>query len=191
MVRPSARLRSPTSSTCADHDGTGTLLIGIMGVLLQYATYAWACASGSLGRHMWDISVLDALSPNLMVPLYMLSVIPPPTYGFLKCTFFILYLQLFYQLRWMRVCSIIGLVFTGGLYTAFTILRFYYSTPRPGELFKPHDTQRTTNTLWPISIVGLILDVVILILPIMAVARLQTSLKKKFAAILVFLTGAM
>lgn len=167
------------------------MLIGIIGVILHYAAYEWASASGNMGKHMWDVSVLDALSPNLMVPSYILTVTAPPTFGFLKCTFFILYLQLFYQLRWMRICSIIGLVITGALYTAITILMFYYSTPRPGELFMPRDTEKTTDIIWPMSIVGLIIDIFILILPIVAVARLQASPKKKFAAILVFLTGAM
>jgi hypothetical protein len=140
---------------------------------------------------MWDLSVLDALSPNFMVPSYVLTVSAPPTLGFLKCTFFILYLQLFYQLKWMRICSIVGLVLTGTMYFCFTVVMFYYSTPRPGELFMPRDTERTTAIVLPISIVGLFVDVVILVLPIMAVARLQASAKKKFAAMLVFLTGLM
>jgi hypothetical protein len=167
------------------------LLAGIIGTILHYGAYEWAAQSGTMGRHMWDVSVLAALSPNFMVPSYMLTVTAPPTLGFLKCTFFILYLQLFYQLRWMRICSIIGLVVTGGLYLGFTIVMFYYSTPRPGELFMPRDTEKTTSIILPLSIVGLALDVVILVLPIVAVARLQASRKKKFAAILVFLTGLM
>lgn len=144
-----------------------------------------------MGKHMWDVSVYAALSPNLMVPSYMLTVSAPPTLGFLKVTFFILYLQLFYQLKWMRICSIIGLAVTGALYTAFTIVMFYYSTPRPGELFMPRDTVKTTAIILPISIVGFIIDVIILVLPIAAVARLQATPKKKFAAMLVFLTGLM
>jgi hypothetical protein len=77
------------------------------------------------------------------------------------------------------------------MYFCFTVVMFYYSTPRPGELFMPRDTERTTAIVLPISIVGLFVDVVILVLPIMAVARLQASAKKKFAAMLVFLTGLM
>jgi hypothetical protein len=91
----------------------------------------------------------------------------------------------------MRVCSIIGLVITGAFYGAFTIFMFYFSTPRPGELFMPRDTESTTKIILPIAIVGLVMDVVILVLPIVAVARLQASPKKKFAAMLVFLTGMM
>jgi hypothetical protein len=144
-----------------------------------------------MGKHMWDVSVYDALSPNLMVPSYILTVTAPPTFGLLKCSFFILYLQIFYQLKWMRICSIIGLVLTGAFYGAFTIVMFYYSTPRPGELFMPRDTARTTELILPIAIVGLVMDVIILVLPIIAVARLQASPKKKFAAMLVFLTGLM
>ncbi|KAF2683303.1 hypothetical protein K458DRAFT_304781 [Lentithecium fluviatile CBS 122367] len=169
----------------------GTLLVGFLGTLLHYATYEWAAKSGNMGKHMWDVSVLAALSPDLMVPSYILTVSAPPTFGFLKCTFFILYLQLFFQLTWMRICSIIGLILTGAFYTAFTIVMFYFSTPRPGELFMPRDTAKTTKIILPIAIAGLVIDVAILVLPIAAVSQLKASPKKKFAATLVFLTGLM
>lgn len=168
-----------------------------------------------MGVHEWDISIAEASSLNLLVvsinseicpyaasnnalksqPSLLISVLTPPTMLFLKDTFFIMYLQIFRPLRWVRICAYIGALFTTLFYISMTVAVSIFSIPGPGEtLFSHQATPREHLSLAmsvPQSAVGLAIDLYILVLPIVAVTQLQLSAKRKFGVILLFMTGLL
>lgn len=125
----------------------------------------------------------------------MLSVVTPLTFLFLKATFFILYLQLFDTVKWLRFCSWVGLIFSSITYTIFTVLVFVWATPKPGESWLAHQTSadmhKELKLSVPQSIVGLVIDLYILIIPIIGVYDLTMTTKRKIGVMLIFLSGLM
>lgn len=124
----------------------------------------------------------------------MQAVLPPPTMMFIKITFFFLYLQIFQPLRWMRICAYVGAVLTSSFYLAMTVAQFVSSTPRRGETWLSHlahENSVSRDTAVPQSVVGLAIDIYILILPIIAVSRLQLPTRQKLGVMLIFMTGLL
>lgn len=114
---------------------------------------------------------------------------------FPKLTFFLLYLQLFRPIVWLRYASYVGATFTVLFYTALIIYTLAVTTPAPKQSWQ-EASQRPAQkaVLRPtvgLACVGLVLDIFILVLPITGVSRLQLSRKRKIGVISVFLTGGM
>lgn len=52
---------------------------------------------------------------------------------FIKISFFIIFLDIFRCMRWMKICSYVGMILTSATYLAAIIGAFILSTPRPGQ----------------------------------------------------------
>jgi hypothetical protein len=104
----------------------------------------------------------------------------------LKASFFILYLHLFDSLLWARVCSWIGLCVISIIHITIAAYSLAIASP-----YNSNWKDKALNTGVSSAILGLVVDIVILVIPIIAVGRLQKlSVKKKLAALAVFITGA-
>ena len=70
---------------------------------------------------------------------------------------------------------------------------FYLASPSPGESFKDSlvssRVQRIPRLSIPIASMGLVIDVVLLILPSVAVYKLQLHINRKIGLMLIFSTG--
>lgn len=114
---------------------------------------------------------------------------------FVKVTFFLLYLQLFGPMRWLRICAYIGAVFTVIFYFGMAVAQLIFSTPRHGETWLSHQDTHNENLAIAMSVpqsaVGLAIDLYILILPIIAVSQLQLPIRKKVGVMLIFMTGLL
>lgn len=112
-----------------------------------------------------------------------------------KLTFFLLYLQIFQPLRWLRVSTYIGASALCAFYGACTIVQFVFATPRPDETWESHllspDELKSSILSVPLSAVGLVFDIVILALPIAVVMRLQLPTRRKLGIALIFATGLL
>ncbi|KAK7184036.1 hypothetical protein DPSP01_001322 [Paraphaeosphaeria sporulosa] len=166
------------------HWDDGALFMAVIGTLILYSTTLWISARGNLDKGPPGENILEALEDDAFVtPAFVLLTVLPVTYGFLKATFFILYLQLFYQLRWMRISATVGLCVSVAAYTAFTVATLYLSIMRNIVVYG--------MVAIPISAFGLASDITILLLPIIAVANLNVARRKKFGAMLIFLSGLL
>jgi hypothetical protein len=85
----------------------------------------------------------------------------------------------------------VGLALNTVVYIAFTAALFYFATPRPGEKFYTHDLTKSGELAVPSSSVGFVMDVIVLVIPIIAISGLQISTRKKVGAILIFLSGLL
>lgn len=112
---------------------------------------------------------------------------------FAKLSFFLLYIQLFRPILWLRYACYIGALFTILFYTSIVIATLVFTAPSPGETFQAVYAEprylRSVGLSYPTAGISLILDVFILILPIAGVSSLQLSASRKFGVMLVFMTG--
>ena len=110
-----------------------------------------------------------------------------------KLTFFLTYLQIFWPLKWLRVCIYIGIAATTMFYLAVEVFWLVEITPRHGQTFASVAVSpaefRVLLLSVPTAAVGLGIDLYLLILPITAVAQLQLPTRRKIGVILIFLTG--
>ena len=127
-------------------------------------------------------------------PLYLNAVLGPPTMLFTKVSFFIMYLDVFHLMRWLKISAYIGGLLTALFYGAMTVCSFIFA-PAPHqtrvENGMTHDQALSLDFSVPQSCVGLVIDLYILILPILGVLRLQMSTRRKVGVILVFLSAIM
>ncbi|MCJ1470231.1 hypothetical protein MMC07_008876 [Pseudocyphellaria aurata] len=172
-----------------------TVLLAVVFSIAYYATCVWGALRGKVGVHQWDISVPEVVSYDLLIPQFLTPLLAPPTLLFTKITFFLLYLQIFKPMRWLRISAYIGTLVTTAFYIGQTIAQFIFVTPRPGETWFDHaQSQVELKSLVvavPVSAIGLCIDLYILVLPVIAVNQLQLATQRKFGVILIFMTGIL
>ena len=93
----------------------------------------------------------------------------------------------------MRISAWLGLLVNTGFYLAVLVANMIFSTPRPGQSWQQAavSEQGTLALSIPQAVGGLIIDLFILILPIVAVSKLQLPPRRKLGVILIFMSGAL
>jgi hypothetical protein len=113
----------------------------------------------------------------------------------IKTTFFLMYLQLFRPLTWLRNCAIAGLVVTWIFYISVGAAQLYFTLPPAGqswaESFAGPRYIKSIRLCVPTSSFSLVMDSFILGLPIIAISHLHLSASKKIGAAAMFGTGAI
>ena len=98
-------------------------------------------------------------------------------------------------MRSIRIGGYIGLFVTSAFYGSLTIPIFLFATPKPDQTWVEGQNTSTTRhlvaTVVPMSVGGLIIDLFALLLPLVAVSRLQLAYHRKIGVILVFMAGLM
>ena len=120
-------------------------------------------------------------------------VIVPPAMIFVKLTFYLMYLQVFRPLKWLRICIYVGATSTTAFYLATEIYWLVSITPRKGQSFasvarSPAELKSLVLSI-PVSCVGLGTDLYLLFLPVAAVLQLQLPTRRKVGVIMIFMTG--
>ncbi|MCJ1394806.1 hypothetical protein MMC18_007686 [Xylographa bjoerkii] len=170
-----------------------TCMLAVLGSVAYYVSCIWGAQYGKLGVHEWNVSIPEAANPNLLIPAYLITVLTPPTFLFLKLTFFIMYLSIFGRWRWLRINAYIGAGFTIVFSGALTIMQFVCATPSAGETWLSHQVSQNEQYALAVSVpqsaVGLAIDIYILVLPIVAVSKLQLTTRRKIGIMAIFMTG--
>ena len=112
---------------------------------------------------------------------------------FTKLTFYLVYLQVFRPLQWLRIAIYAGASITTAFYLAVEIFLLVSVTPRRGQSWAAAAVSpaeyKSLQTSVPTACVGLATDLYLLVLPISAVLQLQLPTRRKVGVILIFLTG--
>ena len=131
----------------------------------------------------------------LLQPSYIFQAFVPLTMLFIKLTFFLLYIQLFKPMRWLRISSCVSATALCAFYGACTVAQLIFATPRSSETWSSHlvssENAKGNVLSVPLSAVGLFFDIVILVLPIAGVMRLQLPTRRRIGVLLIFLTGLL
>ncbi|TGO76430.1 hypothetical protein BELL_0156g00170 [Botrytis elliptica] len=172
------------------------LLAGFIMVIIFYiASILMVTPPGTLGLHDWDYSLLDLTSKTNLVPFYINGIIIGPAFGLVKLSIFVMYLEIFAGLRWMRICVYIGATFSSAFYLALTILHFYLMTPSRSEtfasrIFTPQYAMYIRIGV-PTSAISFGIDIYLFILPLVAVSKLRIPKKKKILVMIGFGIGLL
>ena len=114
---------------------------------------------------------------------------------FAKMTFLLLYIQLFWPMKWLRFASYAGVVVNILYYLSILIATLALTVPHPGQsLLQTVQSSRQAKALKmavPTASINLALDVYILVLPIAGVSKLQLPTRRKLGVMAVFMTGFM
>jgi hypothetical protein len=126
---------------------------------------------------------------------FMSNWVTTIVWPFAKLSFFLLYIDLFRPMKWLRYSSYVGATVTVLFYTSVLIATLVFTVPAPGEPWlKVGQSPRhvgAINLTLPIACMSLVLDVYILLLPITAVQKLQLPFRRKMGVMAIFLTGGM
>ena len=108
---------------------------------------------------------------------------------FAKVTFFLMYIDLFHPMQWMRVLSTLGAAITGITYLSIFIARLVRTTPTHGRPWRKVPSSSLGFAI-PSGAVRLTLDLCIPILPIVATSKLQMTPRRRLGINLIFMSGA-
>jgi hypothetical protein len=116
-------------------------------------------------------------------------------WAFAKTSFFLMYLQIFMPLKWIRWTCYMGLFLNWGFYSGVIAATIYFTAPHVGETWleasmHPRAKKALDMTI-PIASGSLFLDIYILVIPIIAISGLQLKTRKKLRVLVVFGTGIM
>lgn len=164
-----------------------TLVVAVILGVAQFAIQTYGVEKEYMGRHLWDISVEQSRGSSILITSYLPFVLPPWTLHFLKATFFILYLYIFGSLRWIRITCWIGLICITIIHSTIGIYSFAIASPYQTDTWK----DKVMGVAVSGSIPGLIVDIVLLVIPIVAIAPLQLSAARKIGALLIFIAGGL
>ena len=125
----------------------------------------------------------------------IITVLYGPTLWLIKGTFCLLYLQIFRPMRWLRINIYIGVTVLIVFYWSLSIALFVIDTPRPGETWTELELSPrfgdSAKTNVPMAVGGMIADVWLLILPLVAIYKLQLHQTRRIALTIMFSTGLM
>ena len=117
---------------------------------------------------------------------------------FIKLSLFVLYLEIFGRLRWLRYSALIGMIITGLFYFASAIIYAVPCSPRNGhnqtaylQAIVSPQCLTTRPMMVVIGAASVVSDLYLVILPLPAVWSLQLPFRKKIGVSAMFLTGSM
>ena len=127
------------------------------------------------------------------------EVIYGPFIWSIKLSLFVLYVQVFRPLRWLRYLAYAGAITTGLLYLAIMLTVIVLCVPANGdhselEYLTALDSPKCANSqpvVILLGVVSLLSDLYLVILPLPAVWRLQLPFRRKLAYSAMFFTGSV
>ena len=137
-----------------------------------------------------------------LISLHQLSLILRVIYGpfiwIIKLSLFLLYLETFGRLKWLRRLVYVGAILTGLIYFSSMIALIILCAPRDGQTEQSYlialSSPRCALSK-PLSIalgsVNIVSDFYILIIPLPAVWSLQLPIRSKIGVSAIILTGLM
>jgi len=124
------------------------------------------------------------------------------TYGpciwFIKLSLFVLYLEIFGRLRWLKYCAVGGAIAAGLFYFATMITFIVMCGPKDGQsqysylsALASEECARSRPLAIIMGIVNVISDLYLIVLPLPAVWSLNLPFGRRFGVSAIFLTGCM
>lgn len=151
---------------------------------------------------MHSLSLL-ASHISLILANYQLGTIIQAVYGpciwLIKLALFVLYLEVFGLLRWLRYLVFIGAFVTGIFYITVGVSFIVFCIPTDGHsrfsyvsaLEAPRCTRPTGPLGIALAVVNVVSDLYLILIPLPAVWSLQLPLRRKLGISAMFLTGSM
>ncbi|KAL8762522.1 MAG: hypothetical protein Q9184_001482 [Pyrenodesmia sp. 2 TL-2023] len=149
--------------------------------------------AGRFGTHMWDLTVGDISSDAFLWSGFFINWTTAVIWPFVKLSFFLLYIQIFRPMKWLRYCSYAGALVNVLFYVSILVATLVFTAPAPGQTIleavqSPRQSKARSMSLY-VAAGSFILDVYILVLPIAGVSKLQLPTRRKLGVMAIFFTG--
>ena len=181
------------SRSRADYAWIVGLAAGITYIGLTIATVS----GGVLGKHQWDYLLVQWSVEKLRLSL-LNEAIYGPLIWLVKLSIFLMLLELFGLLTWLRLSVWAGIVLTGAFYFSYLVTILTLCAPRGSQTQLAYLQSLTSlkcaahNYLFlPVGIMNVVSDVYLMVIPLPAIWGLQLPLMKKVGVSAIFLTGFM
>ncbi|MCJ1466366.1 hypothetical protein MMC07_004985 [Pseudocyphellaria aurata] len=184
-----------------------TCTLGLLAGISYIAIIVAAVSGTAYGFHLWDITLADFTKEQLLssfgdsyeLQLFLIiEIIYGPCIWLIKLALFVLYLEIFGLLLWLRYLVLTGAFVSGAFYIASMIGFIVMCGPKDGQsqlsylkaLAGPECT-RATQLGNAVGVFNVVSDIYLILIPLPAVWSLQMPLRKKVGASAIFLTGLM
>ncbi|KAE8414778.1 hypothetical protein BDV36DRAFT_236484 [Aspergillus pseudocaelatus] len=166
-----------------------TCILATCGAIAHMTLYIQTLPLG-FGRHMWDVRAINLINPSSNRKLSAGGITFPWTVCFAKISILLLYKRIF-PLRREIIAVWVGIVADAVLY-AFCIAIAIGSMVKCAELSQLRDPYCKFNSGTMItiqSVINVITDFYVLLLPIPRLVKLQVSRRRQIGLLLTFLSG--
>ena len=180
--------RSRADYACALGLAAGISYIGI--------TVA-AVSGGVLGKHQWDIFLQQWSEEGLRLALVNETIYGPLVW-IIKFSLFLMLLELFGLLTWLKISVWLGIVVTGLFYFAYLVTTLALCAPKGEQtrlayltILQTPRCQQNPATILSVGVMNAVSDIYLLLLPLPVIWGLQLPMTKKVGVLAIFLTGSM
>ncbi|QKX53654.1 uncharacterized protein TRUGW13939_00733 [Talaromyces rugulosus] len=155
-------------------------LTAVLALLSQAAYTGLVIQEGTLGlgTHAWDLTLAKAL--EFYKYAEPSAILTAPAIYFTKLTLLLLYLRLFSLNQGVNIGIWAGIVFCSIYYTIVFFLFIFVK-----------DNHKLTLLTYSVAVIGVVSDVYIICLPLVAVTQLHLDTARKWRVATVFLTGLL
>ena len=171
-------------------------LLGLAASVTYIGITIGVASGGVLGKHQWDFLIGEWSTESLRLDLTNEAI-----YGLLirivKVSLFLLILEIFRPLKWLRIAVWLGLVTTGVFYYSYMIILLIVCAPKEMtqlaylEILGTPQCLNNPRFILPVGIMNVLSDVYLMLIPLPAIWGLQIPLMKKIGISTIFLTGSM
>ena len=154
-------------------------------------------SGGVVGKHQWDFILQQWSEEHLRLSLVS-EVIYGPLIWIIKLSLFIMLLELFGLLTWLKVLVWLGIVVSGLFYFAYLIVIVALCAPRGEQtqlayliILATPRCQQNPAIILSVGIMNVVSDIYLLVLPLPVIWSLQLPTIKKLGISAIFLTGSM
>ena len=172
-------------------------LLGLTAGITYIGITVGVASGGVPGKHQWDFLLEEWSAESLRLGLVN-EAIYGPLIWLVKLSLFLMLLELFGLLTWLRVSVWIGIVITGLFYFSHFVATLALCAPRGDQsqlswlkVLSSSTCQANGALFLPVGIANLVSDIYLILIPLPVIWRLQLPLSKKIGISAIFLTGLM
>ncbi|KAF2237315.1 hypothetical protein EV356DRAFT_12643 [Viridothelium virens] len=164
----------------------------ILALLLTVAYTALSISFSRTARHEWDVP-RSFLDPPFSQVTYAQTMVYGPSIFFARAAILALYFRVFSPKKTIRVLIYVGVITLLLVYITGLAILTAYCTPRRGgawdSLLAQHCTPATSINAIVQSVVGIVSDIYILMLPLPVIYKLNLPSKTKAGIFAIFMSG--
>ena len=172
-------------------------ILGLAAGIAYIGTTVALVSGGVQGKHQWDIILQEWSEEKLRLSLVNVAIYGPLIW-IIKLSLFLMLLELFGLLTWVRISAWLGIAVTGLFYFASLIAELALCAPRGEQTQLAYLTvlatpqcQQNPAAILSVGIMNVISDVYLLLLPLPVIWGLQLPTMSKLGVLAIFLTGSL
>ncbi|KAL8946970.1 MAG: hypothetical protein Q9222_006702 [Ikaeria aurantiellina] len=188
-IRAYAKLRIQRSRTKDDF----TFMLATVWTVIYIGLIIAMLKENLFGMHAWDLTLNDLHQDPPVILILILECLYGPFIWLIKLSLFLLYLEIFSPLRYLRILVWVGVAVTALFYFPASIAKIALCAPRGRETYAQAyaasrcGDSKAINVC--IGVFNIVSDLYLLVLPIRPTLKLNLPLRRRIGVLFVFTTG--